>query len=523
MGRNFKSACHTCRRRRLRCDEAKPHCQRCAAEGVECLGYGNLILWVDGVASRGNMMGKTFSEGSTAPTSSNQVAPTAASRAVTSNHVSTYHPQQESQAQASPTQSNLCSSLLDPWLQQMDYNTRHYLTHFLTNVGNDLIVHNLPSHKPNPLRVLLEFSEQSSALFNIIIAMSAHHQHNLLLGTPDAHNHHVHGLLRKGRALQLLGQELTNLSPANYTSLLASSMLLAELALLELGDDSWRIHLGAAASLVRGITMSCSSVAPEGMGVEASAFCSWMISRLVIQDMFGSSLSATTANYDLQEVWGPGRGIDRALRIAELDHYSSCPAQISQLILIASELSNTASSDSSCYDDHGCDRGAQCIFLSIQQFDPREWALTLQRRTPTDDFTERYHVASAYKAAAALYIAQIIPNDQTCPHRPTRPPSLVNEILHHVSLIPQSNPLFKSSIWPICIAGAETIDSQHRATVLSHLRTLAIAIPWQSTYGAEQGMKQFWERIDALPEHESHGTRRWLDEFRSMGVSIYPA
>ncbi|KAL3451501.1 fungal-specific transcription factor domain-containing protein [Aspergillus insuetus] len=523
MVRNSKTACHTCRRRRLRCDEAKPHCQRCAAEGVECLGYGKMILWVDGVASRGKMMGKSFSEESII-TQASQVEPAPASNAETSNQLSTSRHGHDNHVVVSPTPSTLYSPLLEPWLQQMDYNTRHYLAHFLTNVGNDLIVHNLPSHQPNPLRVLLEFSQQSSALFNVIIAMSAHHQHNLLLGTPDAHTHQIHGLLCKGKALQLLGREITQLSPSNYTTLLASSMLLSEMALLELGDDTWRIHVGAAARLVRGITLSSSSLAPDGMSVEASTFCSWMISRLVIQDMFGSSLSAITANCDLQQVWGPGRGIGGALRIAELDHYSSCPAQISQLILAASALPAIRPTHGSVCEDRGRGPATQCIFLSIQQFDPGDWALTLQSRTPTDDFTERYHIASAYKAAAALYISQIIPDDDhTCAHRPTQPHALVHNILSHISLIPRSNPLFKSSIWPVCIAGAETADPQHRAAVLSHLRTLSIEIRWQSTYGAEQALKAFWEWIDKLPEPEPHRARRWLEEFRSMGVSIYPA
>ncbi|CEN61042.1 hypothetical protein ASPCAL07710 [Aspergillus calidoustus] len=519
MVRKSKTACHTCRRRRLRCDEAKPHCQRCAAEGVECLGYGKMILWVDGVASRGKLMGKTFNTTSLSPKGS-PVASPPSSNAHTSNQLSTSHHGHDSRVVASQTPPALYSSLLDPWLQQMDYNTRHYLAHFLTNVGNDLIVHNLPSHKPNPLRVLLEFSQQSSALFNIIIAMSAHHQHNLLLGTPGAQTHQIHGLRCKGRALHLLSHEITHINPSNYTTLLASSMLLSEMALLELGDDTWRIHVGAAARLVRGITMSCPSIVPDGMGVEAYAFCSWMISRLVLQDMFGSSLSSTTANCDLQGVWGPGQGIDRVLRIAELDHYSSCPAQISQLILAASSVHNTPPGPPVFCDR---DNPTTCIFSSIQQFDPAEWALALQPHTPTDDFTERYHIASAYKAAAALYVAQIIPDEQMCDHRNREPQYLVHDILHHISQISQTNPLFKSSIWPICIAGAETTDVHHRATVLSHLRTLSIAIPWQSTYVAEQGLKAFWERIDALPQHEPHRARRWLDEFRSMGVSIYPA
>lgn len=39
--------CHTCRRQRLRCDGSRPGCGKCAARGVECLGYGaRPILWV---------------------------------------------------------------------------------------------------------------------------------------------------------------------------------------------------------------------------------------------------------------------------------------------------------------------------------------------------------------------------------------------------------------------------------------------------------------------------------------------
>lgn len=42
-----QASCHTCRRQRLRCDAAKPSCQKCLARGVECLGYGaQAILWV---------------------------------------------------------------------------------------------------------------------------------------------------------------------------------------------------------------------------------------------------------------------------------------------------------------------------------------------------------------------------------------------------------------------------------------------------------------------------------------------
>ncbi|KAL2803132.1 fungal-specific transcription factor domain-containing protein [Aspergillus granulosus] len=514
MGRNWKSACHTCRRRRLRCDEAKPLCQRCAAAGIECQGYGNLILWVDGVASRGKMMGKSFSQAPAIPDGTNAVASPACARPST---VSSYRERVDPFPNTAP--SILQYSLLDPWLQQMGDHTRHYLSHFLTNVGNDLVVHNLPSSKPNPLRGLLEFAERNPALFHVVIAMSANHMHNLLKRTPEAQKYHIDGLRFKGRALQLLSQDLMHITSANYTAVLASSMLLSELALLESGDDTWRIHVGAAARLVQGITMS-SSTDPQGLGVEQYSFCSWIISRLILQDMFGSSLSSTTASWNIQELCSSHPSIDSALRIAELDHYSSCPAQISRLIIATSSLYRTPGY-LACHD-----QPTGCISSSIQEFDPSDWALALQPFTPTDDFTERYHIGSAYKAAAALYASQLPPSEYACPHLPTEPQDLVNEILHHISLISRTNPLFKSTIWPMSIAGAETTNPAHRAQVLLHLGHLSVAIPWQSTYGVEQALKEFWRRIDrsdSLPSDQPHRERRWLDEFRTMGLSFYPA
>lgn len=38
--------CHNCRARRLVCDQTLPSCQKCAARGVACPGYGRNLRWV---------------------------------------------------------------------------------------------------------------------------------------------------------------------------------------------------------------------------------------------------------------------------------------------------------------------------------------------------------------------------------------------------------------------------------------------------------------------------------------------
>ncbi|RDW76633.1 Zn(II)2Cys6 transcription factor [Aspergillus mulundensis] len=522
---NATKPCHTCRRRRVKCDQTKPHCRKCVSNGLECLGYGKLILFVGGVASRGKMMGKTFSERSCRL----EAEPPAASR---------------TQSQADMTndlepldcrsKSGLLSfSPLDPWLQGLDHCTRHYLSHFLVHVSNDLVVYNYPAQKQNPIGLLLGFAgaEQNSALFNTVVSMSAHHLYNLLSrpGTPNAQKYHVDALRFKGRALQLLSQEISNVSPSKYTTLLASSMLLCDLAHLGSGDDTWRIHLGAATRLVRLITSRMSdSLAVEEMQMsgDEKSFCSWIISRIILQDMFGSSLSTTTASWSCQELCG----MDRALRLAEVDHYSSCPSQISQLIIAASSYHDVQNLAPSCCSEFAT---AQCILLSLQCFDPTSWASDLQSLTPAaDDFAERYHVGSAYKAAAALYVSQIISESHgyACDHLPTpeQRHELVDTILQHVSQIPRDNPLFKSTIWPILIAGAETTNPHDRAKVLLHWKELSRVVPWQSTVKAEQALKEIWTRIDAASlttESESAPASRqkWLAEFQTIGASIYPA
>ena len=57
-----RKPCHNCRRRRLRCDRSLPQCHKCTKAGRECLGYQALLIWTQGVASRGSMSGLTFED-----------------------------------------------------------------------------------------------------------------------------------------------------------------------------------------------------------------------------------------------------------------------------------------------------------------------------------------------------------------------------------------------------------------------------------------------------------------------------
>ncbi|OJD24793.1 hypothetical protein ACJ73_03838 [Blastomyces percursus] len=51
--------CHTCRKRRVRCDSSRPACNKCIAKGVECLGYGKQkpLVWLQGGGNQNQYLG----------------------------------------------------------------------------------------------------------------------------------------------------------------------------------------------------------------------------------------------------------------------------------------------------------------------------------------------------------------------------------------------------------------------------------------------------------------------------------
>lgn len=52
--------CRVCNRRRIKCDRRVPACGKCEKRGLTCSGYGVLLKWDQGVASRGSLKGKSL-------------------------------------------------------------------------------------------------------------------------------------------------------------------------------------------------------------------------------------------------------------------------------------------------------------------------------------------------------------------------------------------------------------------------------------------------------------------------------
>ncbi|KAK6710130.1 hypothetical protein SNK05_004606 [Fusarium graminearum] len=112
--------CHNCRRRRLRCDRLLPHCAKCEAKGVDCLGYSQIFQWTGAVASRGRLAGQQSSAALYTPASSTAGHSRASLSSLSS--ISSNSPASSSSASsvASPSVPSSSPAFIIPSLSQVD-------------------------------------------------------------------------------------------------------------------------------------------------------------------------------------------------------------------------------------------------------------------------------------------------------------------------------------------------------------------------------------------------------------------
>jgi hypothetical protein len=110
-----RQACHNCRRQRLKCDRSIPGCAKCDKRQQECLGYGQLFRWQEGIVSRGKMTGLTHAK--------RVVGGDACLHAWTLTQVSPRKPN------AVEYRSFLENVLTDPLVQNLDRTSRSYLSY----------------------------------------------------------------------------------------------------------------------------------------------------------------------------------------------------------------------------------------------------------------------------------------------------------------------------------------------------------------------------------------------------------
>ncbi|TDZ16580.1 Acriflavine sensitivity control protein acr-2 [Colletotrichum orbiculare MAFF 240422] len=512
--------CHNCRRRRLRCDRSYPHCHKCTAAGQECLGYGKLFRWTEGVASRGKLAGKSAITFSSAPD------PPIASPAFEVVPARTHHLQSNQEeppasedhalvvsAARSGTQSAPWT-LVDPLFQDVEHHYRHYLSYFTTRVCRDLVSWDVPDR--NPFRSLVPLTRAHPLLQHIIVAASAAHMSNLSravssdpVADQNARQALTDALVAKHKAFRLLSsaiQEMSSSGGVGGDVVLAAVLFFVNVELIESGRNGWKPHLEGAGRIM-------AYLSPAGPADEALR--DYVMSDCFIYYILASAFNTsppTAAKSYYQSVQ-----VSSVLGKAAANSYLCCPPEILQILLSASQLSNQGP------DDYGptssaAQAGAQLMNQALS-FDIQHWAfeqrnISYFKHIPVES---RIHAGSAHRLAACLYILYALPSVAQLVTADLQ--ELEAEMFYHLSSISDEDPNFKATCWPTFLVGAGTADPEKRAWILDRLKKLMIATPWGFITTAMDTLQTIWN-LDESVDPETQTERSWVQKLKSSNLNF---
>ncbi|RSM05451.1 hypothetical protein CEP52_006256 [Fusarium oligoseptatum] len=540
--------CHNCRRRRLRCDRSWPTCHKCAVSGQECLGYGKVFVWTQGIDSQGNVNpppGRRIpDDGDASGSSSLSVSPSPPGqqpghglpRPQPRPDPSDQHPlaqlvqrareqaaQQMNRQQSPQADSPLQppGALTDPLFQDLDHTSRYYLSHFSERVCKDLVVRDTP--EDNPFRELLPLTRKHPLLLQILVATSAIHWSNIFrrvsdippgLSDPGGYLSQlrsrdlvtrqalIDALTAKQKAMSHLREVLDTLDPAGSEVALAAMHFFIKFDLIDLDksdNQSWRAHLEGATSIMALLNPDSNTDASSRM-LRDRVITDSFIYNILGSTLTSGGLAARVARQAFQFL--------PVMKRVELTNSLSCPPDILNIILTASQLSHQTP-----WTDQSLTAADEALALIDQAIavDIGAWADYLRQNNVTMDLESRVHLAAAHRSAACLYILQALPLVRSM--RTIDTDLLLQDTLSHLAAIGEDDVYFKASSWPTFIAGAETRDPEKRTWTMTRLLSIWDICPWGYLFTAIEMLKAAWAMQD------SRGTEsvNWLRDLRGLG------
>ncbi|KAK4139884.1 fungal-specific transcription factor domain-containing protein [Dichotomopilus funicola] len=483
-------ACHNCRRRRLRCDRSLPSCRKCSLAGKECLGYGPLLRWANAPAVRGKLVGRL---GAACPS----------------------RPIEDVTDSSKQPFLSIPPALLDPSINGLGPKTKQYVHHFATVVCRDLVSFDQPND--NPFRSIIPPAGAFGFLGAIIVATGAMNMAAMLgrydgLRRPEL----IDALVAKDRAMSLLRAAVDDLTPASLPMVVAATVFLVNLDLIDSGKGGWQVHIEAATKLMPSLLHNSILASNRSLMRCLDVITADCLTYRVL----GAAISGLDLTHWAEEEPAEFLGV---LERAAAYTYHCCPPEILQIFLLASKL-HSNSKDGEAGADPDRINKALALLQAARSFDVVNWVHNIPGLSAHDDLPARITIGHAHRATACLYIILAIPEAADCPSltSPSHADVVVQEVLGYLSAVPIDHVHLKGTIWPTFVVGAQTDDPAQRTWCLERLEAVWTRNPWMCPWGyirtTIRMMQDLWAIRDSRKAAGELGSggRNWLWELKSM-------
>ncbi|KAJ5367284.1 fungal-specific transcription factor domain-containing protein [Penicillium brevicompactum] len=449
-------SCWTCRRRRVKCDRLLPACQKCYKAAQPCQGYTEKPLrWVNSVASRGKLMGKTIPN--------------------------------------IPQSQSIARVLIDPVFQDLSPAKRGYISYFDQHCSAESTL--FQSMPTNPFKEFMRLIPASAGLLYTIISVAALHKAQrhgsldletpvrsteLTLTTSLPSPEFYDALVNKQQALYHLRKEFQDPNVSNHDGPIASILMFVWLELMDSGRDSWKYHLTALRRIVQATLVPTM----DHTGGFTSTFwssCQYFEMIFATYEILGSTFVKPSQPY--QPLFTTMSIMD-ILKLCEHQTWVGCPAELLYLISLVNTVPES--------DEQSLSLKSH-IAGQLQSFSPHRWSIA---DTKVPRMIERYHFACVYKEAIAIYVSQVTARWTEEPFSNLYTRDSLDSTIQHMSSISTDDPFFKALVWPAFVIGAEARNESQRKAVLEVTGHLWTAWRAGNVRNAVHVLKQIWARGD---------------------------
>ncbi|KAJ5794069.1 hypothetical protein N7457_000668 [Penicillium paradoxum] len=438
--------CPTCQRRRIKCDRGLPGCRKCSKRSLECPGYGIQLKWVQGVASRGNLRGRTVPFLNPSVTISNSLSHCSSVNLAESSADSSDGYTRSDYKNLAEAHFSLPEDLASPVSDLYLSQARPLHVSRLLSWFNERVAHRLAwiPRQSAWRQMILPMAESSETVLSSILAIAA--QDLASEYSPTDLGHGAFQQLSKvyqNKALVLLAQELNTLSSSFASSsearttsayTLASVITLCNNEFMKPQGAGWRIHLSAA----REIILAVGDQPYEGSQLAC-------IQDFLMLEFYETSVWADLTTFDRYEmiVKSPPATTESAVFTGFLQVID----QITHLERLKFRSGPTAQYAS-------CDQ-VQDIHSQIESA-----RMGMMRLSGTIHFTSEAErqgfelVVWMYYHATLIYSHQALSEDFSSLHLVKRSR---DEILRYVQFLSETrNSMFvQNLVWPLFLAGTE--------------------------------------------------------------------
>lgn len=190
------------------------------------------------------------------------------------------------------------------------------------------------------------------------------------------------------------------------------------------------------------------------------------------------------------------------IKLSGSETWTGCPAELLYIISILNDISSPQSLPAGFMTE---------ILSGFENFSSIRWAVAGDR---PNLMKSRYHLASVYKHAVAIYISQILRHlYETTTIEINSMASLDSTILH-IQSISRDDSHFKGLVWPAFVIGAETWQISQRMAITRVFEDLWDIWRCQNVRNALNVLQGLWQRND---ERKIPAT--WIGDIYNSGIN----